>query len=116
MPHRGHRLGRPSRPSSHARSASWGRSWRHCRSRATDPRPRRARMHAAWPSVDTCRTAQRGTRLPDTDSATRHIRVETKPGARAGVALVTLERPEALNALSFALLAELADALEALDT
>ena len=32
-----------------------------------------------------------------------------------GVALVTLERPEALNALSFALLDELATALEALD-
>ena len=53
--------------------------------------------------------------MPDTESATRHIRVETSPGARAGVALVTLERPEALNALSFALLAELADALEVLD-
>jgi enoyl-CoA hydratase len=33
----------------------------------------------------------------------------------AGVALVTLQRPEALNALSFALLDELATALEALD-
>ena len=32
-----------------------------------------------------------------------------------GVALVTLQRPEALNALSFALLAELATALESLD-
>ena len=53
--------------------------------------------------------------MPDTESATRFIRVETNPGARAGVALVTLERPAALNALSFALLAELADALETLD-
>ena len=33
-----------------------------------------------------------------------------------GVALVTIDRPEARNALSFALLDELADALEALDS
>ncbi len=33
----------------------------------------------------------------------------------AGVALVTLDRPRALNALSFALLGQLADAVEALD-
>ena len=36
-------------------------------------------------------------------------------GAVEGVALVTLDRPEALNALSFGLLAELVAALEALD-
>ena len=36
-------------------------------------------------------------------------------GEVAGVALVTLDRPEALNALSFGLLAELVAALEALD-
>ena len=53
--------------------------------------------------------------MPDTESATRFIRVETSPGDRVGVALVTIERADALNALSFAVLAELADALEALD-
>jgi enoyl-CoA hydratase len=36
-------------------------------------------------------------------------------GAIYGVALVTLNRPKVLNALDFALIAELADALEALD-
>lgn len=35
---------------------------------------------------------------------------------RPGVALVTIDRPEVRNALNFALLAELADALETLDT
>jgi enoyl-CoA hydratase len=47
------------------------------------------------------------------------IRVEHPapgPAGRVdGVALVTIERPDALNALSFALLTELADALERLD-
>lgn len=36
-------------------------------------------------------------------------------GPLEGVALVTLDRPEVLNALDFALIAELTDALEALD-
>lgn len=36
-------------------------------------------------------------------------------GALSGVALVTIDRPDALNALSFDLLDELADALDALD-
>jgi enoyl-CoA hydratase len=46
---------------------------------------------------------------------TRFIRVDAPVEGHAGVALVTIDRPEARNALSFALLAELADALEDLD-
>ena len=45
----------------------------------------------------------------------RFIRVDAPPDGHDGVALVTIDRPEARNALSFALLAELADALEELD-
>jgi enoyl-CoA hydratase len=47
---------------------------------------------------------------------TRLIRVDAPVEGHEGVALVTIDRPDALNALSFALLAELADALEILDT
>lgn len=46
--------------------------------------------------------------------STRLVRVEHPLDGHAGVALVTIDRPEARNALSFALLDELADALEAL--
>ena len=46
---------------------------------------------------------------------TRFTRVDAPVDGHAGVALVTIDRPEARNALSFALLAELADTLEKLD-
>ncbi len=46
---------------------------------------------------------------------TRFIRVDAPVDGHDGVALVTLDRPGSLNALDFALLAELAEALERLD-
>ena len=54
--------------------------------------------------------------LPIPDEA-RLVRIELPAGdpPRDGVALVTLDRPGALNALSFALMAQLDDALAALD-
>ncbi|MDH4143021.1 MAG: enoyl-CoA hydratase-related protein, partial [Chloroflexota bacterium] len=45
----------------------------------------------------------------------RSIRVDAPVRGHDGVALVTLDRPETLNALDFALLGELAEALERLD-
>lgn len=53
--------------------------------------------------------------MTDAQPTTRFIRVDAPVEGHEGVALVTLDRPEARNALSFALLAELADALETLD-
>jgi enoyl-CoA hydratase len=53
--------------------------------------------------------------VTDAMPTTRFIRVDAPVEGRAGVALVTIDRPEARNALSFALLAELADTLEGLD-
>lgn len=53
--------------------------------------------------------------MTDVRPSTRFIRVEPHAAGRDGVALLTIDRPEARNALSFALLAELAGALEALD-
>jgi enoyl-CoA hydratase len=46
---------------------------------------------------------------------TRPIRVDAPAEGRPGVALVTIDRPAVRNALDFALLADLADALETLD-
>jgi enoyl-CoA hydratase len=53
--------------------------------------------------------------VSDSPSATRYLRVEPRVEGHDGVALVRIDRPEVRNALNFALLAELADALEALD-
>ena len=53
--------------------------------------------------------------MTDAVPTTRFIRVDAPISGHEGVALVTIDRPEALNALSFALLAELADTLEELD-
>lgn len=53
--------------------------------------------------------------MTDAVPTTRFIRVDAPVDGHDGVALVTLDRPEARNALSFALLAELADELERLD-
>ena len=53
--------------------------------------------------------------MTDTEAATRFIRVEHPVPEHPGVALVTIDRAEARNALSFALLHELAVALERLD-
>jgi enoyl-CoA hydratase len=53
--------------------------------------------------------------VTDAVPTTRFIRVDAPMPGHEGVALVTVDRPEALNALSFALLAELAETLEELD-
>src|SRR5689334_11706725 len=62
------------------------------------------------------RTSREGARVTDAMPTTRLIRVDAPVEGHEGVALVTIDRPDALNALSFALLAELADALQTLDT
>ena len=53
--------------------------------------------------------------MTDVEPTTRFIRVDDPAVGHDGVALVTIDRPDARNALSFALLAELADELERLD-
>ena len=53
--------------------------------------------------------------MTDAMPTTRFIRVDAPVEGYDGVALVTIDRPEARNALSFGLLTELADALEELD-
>jgi enoyl-CoA hydratase len=44
-----------------------------------------------------------------------HVRVDLPIGGHDGVALLTVDRPEALNALTFAIVADIASALERLD-
>lgn len=53
--------------------------------------------------------------MTDVEPTTRFIRVDDPMPGHDGVALVTIDRPTALNALSFGLLDELADELERLD-
>ncbi len=53
--------------------------------------------------------------MTEVQPATRSIRTEAPLDGHPGVARLTLDRPTALNALSFALLDELAAALETLD-
>ena len=53
--------------------------------------------------------------MTDAQPTTRLIRVDAPLAGHDGVALLTIDRPQARNALSFALLAELADAMETLD-
>jgi enoyl-CoA hydratase len=65
--------------------------------------------------MDTWPDAQRGGAVTDVGPTTRFIRLDDPVAGHDGVALVTIDRPEARNALSFALLAELADTLETLD-
>jgi enoyl-CoA hydratase len=65
--------------------------------------------------MDTLPDEQRGGAVTDVEPTTRFIRVDDPAAGHDGVALVTIDRPAALNALSFALLDELADELERLD-
>jgi enoyl-CoA hydratase len=58
---------------------------------------------------------QRGGAVTDVEPTTRFIRVDDPPPGHDRVALVTIDRPATLNALSFGLLDELADELERLD-
>jgi enoyl-CoA hydratase len=65
--------------------------------------------------MDTLPDEQRGGAVTDVEPTTRFIRVDDPMAGHDGVALVTIDRPATLNALSFGLLDELADELERLD-
>jgi enoyl-CoA hydratase len=65
--------------------------------------------------MDTFRDEPRGASVTDAVPTTRFIRVDAPVDGHDGVALLMIDRPEARNALSFALLAELADELERFD-
>jgi enoyl-CoA hydratase len=65
--------------------------------------------------MDTLADDQRGAAVTDVEPTTRLIRVDAPVAGHDGVGLVTIDRPGARNALSFALLDELAGELERLD-
>jgi enoyl-CoA hydratase len=65
--------------------------------------------------MDTFPDEQRGGAVTDVEPTTRFIRVDDPMPGHDGVALVTIDRPAALNALTFGLLDELGDELEQLD-
>jgi enoyl-CoA hydratase len=62
--------------------------------------------------VETESTSPASTHHP---ASSEHVRVELPASGRGGVGLVTIVRPEVLNALSFGVVGEIADAFEALD-
>ena len=88
--------------------------WSASANRASAPFPERDWTGDTGPATE-ARDHPRGVRVTDVEPTTRLIRVEAPVGGHDGVALVTIDRPEARNALNFALLAELADQLETLD-
>jgi enoyl-CoA hydratase len=67
------------------------------------------------PSEQPIAVTARGGALTQVEPTTRFIRVDDPVAGHDAVALVTIDRPSALNALSFDLLDQLADALERLD-
>src|SRR4026209_1958922 len=110
--------GRPAGTCARSRPDS-GRCWSSRTPTTSFPERGRAAGRLAAPPfhvVHTSPNEPRGARVTDAMPTTRLIRVDAPVEGHEGVALVTIDRPEALNALSFALLAELADALETLDT
>ena len=75
---------------------------------ATAPEERSVTDEPPETEEPTASTTGRATSSP-------HVRVELPAHGQDGVALLTIDRPEALNALSFAIVGAIADALETLD-